>query len=192
MNIIKGSWNRIWFLPVRLRLKRCGKGTFFESFFNIEGAGFISLGSHVRAKPRLHIAAISRHNNKSYSPEIVIGNDVSINYDVHIASINKIVIGDGTLIASKVFITDHMHGQADSKEALELPPSSRPLHSKGPVIIENNVWVGEGCCILPGVRIGRNSIIGANAVVTKDVPAYSVVGGVPAEIIRNVEEKVGL
>ena len=67
---------------------------------------------------------------------------------------------------------------------LSIPPIKRPLYVKGPVIIGNNVWIGEGARILSGVTIGDGSVIGTNAVVTHDVPAYSVVGGVPAKIIR--------
>ena len=52
------------------------------------------------------------------------------------------------------------------------------------MIIEDNVWIGEGVVIMPNVRIGRNAIVGANAVVTKDVPADCVVGGIPARVIR--------
>ena len=59
--------------------------------------------------------------------------------------------------------------------------------SKGPVVIENDVWIGEGVCVMPGVRIGRGAVIGANAVVTQDVPANSVVGGVPAKLIRSLQ-----
>jgi acetyltransferase-like isoleucine patch superfamily enzyme len=60
------------------------------------------------------------------------------------------------------------------------------VFSKGPVIIEDGVWIGEGACVLPGVRVGRFAIVGANAVVTRDVPPYTVVGGVPARPIRTL------
>ena len=63
----------------------------------------------------------------------------------------------------------------------------RPMYSKGPVVIEDNVWIGEMVCILPNVRIGKGSIIGANAVVTKDVPANALVGGNPARVIKIIE-----
>ena len=68
-----------------------------------------------------------------------------------------------------------------------MPANMRPMYSKGPVVIEDNVWIGEMVCILPNVRIGKGSIIGANAVVTKDVPANALVGGNPARVIKIIE-----
>lgn len=69
----------------------------------------------------------------------------------------------------------------------KIAPNKRPLVSKGTVVIEDNVWIGEMVCIMPGIRIGKSSIIGANAVVTKDVPSYCVVGGNPAKVIKNLD-----
>ena len=88
-------------------------------------------------------------------------------------------------MASRIYISDHSHGEIN-KEAFSLPPAYRPLISKGPVIIKDNVWIGEGVCILPGVTIGENSIIGANAVVIKDVPDNCVAGGNPARVLRQI------
>ena len=67
-----------------------------------------------------------------------------------------------------------------------MPVAKRRLHSKGPIIIEDNVWIGENACILENVRIGKCSIIGANAVVTHDIPPYSVAVGVPAKVIKTI------
>jgi lipopolysaccharide O-acetyltransferase len=120
---------------------------------------------------------------------IEIGNYVQINDYVHIGAIEKIKIGDNVLIASKVFISDHNHGQYNSFSELSNPnvnPCQRPLFSKQ-VIIGNNVWIGEQACILPGVRIGDGAIIGAGSVVTKDVPALSIAAGNPAKVIRRFD-----
>ncbi|MCK7499235.1 MAG: hypothetical protein MZW92_58750 [Comamonadaceae bacterium] len=68
-----------------------------------------------------------------------------------------------------------------------MPPNLRPVVSKGPVIIEDEVWLGQGVVVLPNVRIGRSSIIGANAVVTHDIPPYSVAAGAPAKVIRTID-----
>ena len=88
-------------------------------------------------------------------------------------------------MGKKVLITDNAHGTMTPNE-LETAPNLRNLYSKGPVIIEDNIWIGEKASIMPGVHVGKGSIIAANAVVTHDVPPYCIVGGVPAKIIKQI------
>jgi len=83
-------------------------------------------------------------------------------------------------------ITDNAHG-ASNFDLLSIAPNKRPLYSKGPVIIEDNVWIGEKASIMPDVHIGYGSIVGANAVVTRDVPPYCVVIGNPAKIVKIID-----
>ncbi|WP_241697061.1 DapH/DapD/GlmU-related protein [Mariprofundus sp. KV] len=122
-----------------------------------------------------------------------IGKNVQLNDYVHIAGIESIDIGDDTLIASRVFISDHNHGAYDTKDALSSPdvaPATRPLISC-PVSIGKKVWIGENVCILPGVTIGDGAIIGAGAVVTKAVPARSIAIGNPARVVRIFNDDMG-
>lgn len=149
------------------------------------GGKYISIGEGFNSDLRLRLEAFDEHLGHVFSPKITIGNNVSINSDCHIGAINEIIIEDGVLIASKVFITDHYHGEITSKE-IDVPPSERKLYCKGAVKIEKNAWIGEGVAILPNVIIGENSIIGANSVITKNIPKNSVVGGNPARIIRTL------
>ena len=86
----------------------------------------------------------------------------------------------------RVTITDNSHGKNTSYVEFQLSPCKRNIYSKGPVIIEDNVWIGDKATILAGVKIGFGSIVGANSVVTKDVPPYSIVGGVPAKILSTL------
>lgn len=151
----------------------------------LKGSKYIKIGNNFDCDQRMRLDAIDNFLGEKFYPEIIIGNNVSIQKDCHIGAINKIILGDNVLLASKVFISDHSHGEI-TKEALLLPPSQRRLYSKGPVVIENNVWLGENVVVLPGVTIGENSIVGANAVVTKSIPKNSVVGGNPARVIREL------
>lgn len=102
---------------------------------------------------------------------------------MHITAINRITIGNDVLTGRWVTITDNSHGDTDYS-TLQMRPVSRPLISKGPVLIGNNVWIGDKVTILPGVTIGEGAVIAANAVVTKDIPAYSVAVGNPARVIK--------
>lgn len=119
----------------------------------------------------------------SEKPMIIIKNNCDIGQFCHITCVNKIYIGNNVLTGRWVTITDNSHGTSE-REQLILPPKKRPVVSKGEVYIGDNVWIGDKVTILPGTKIGEGSIIGANAVVTKDIPPYSIVVGNPARIIK--------
>lgn len=119
------------------------------------------------------------------APELLIGNNVSLGECSHVTCARNVIIGDGVVTGRFVLITDNGHGQSSAEE-LNVSPLSRETYSKGPVIIGKDVWIGDKVCILPGVTIGDGAIIGANTVVTKDVPAYSLVGGNPARVIKQI------
>ena len=127
----------------------------------------------------------TKYHEQSFSPSITIGNQCNIGEYSHITAINKIVIGDGLLTGRFVLISDNSHGGLSREEAV-IPPVSRKLVSKGEVIIGNHVWIGDKATILAGVHIGDNAIVAANSVVTKDVPANSMVAGSPAIIIKTI------
>lgn len=111
---------------------------------------------------------------------IELGNNVFISHDVDIiAKGKKVVIGNNCLIAQCVFITTNIHGM----EANGIPIANQKELQKA-VIIEEDVWIGAKAIILPGVTIGKGAVVGAGAVVTKDVPPFAVVGGVPAKVIK--------
>ncbi|WP_316833819.1 DapH/DapD/GlmU-related protein [Pedobacter nutrimenti] len=166
-------------------LKLSGKNLLISYPLYLLGGKNISIGDNFISYSRLRLEAHTSFLTQIFNPILSIGNNVAINYDCHIGCINKVIIGDNVLIASKVFITDHFHGNT-TKDIIGTPPSQRKLISKGPVIIENNVWIGENVSIMPNVIIGENSIIGANSVVTKSVPKNTVVAGIPAIIIKTI------
>ena len=150
----------------------------------IYGAENISIGDRLIAKRGLRLEAIIQRNGRKYNPHLIIGNDVIFGDYCHIGCFDSVVIGDGTTIASKVFITDHYHGEISGK-ALSLSPTLRPLFGKS-VFIGKNVWVGEGVSIMPGVTLGDNVIVGANSVVTHSFPENVVIAGCPAKIIKHL------
>ena len=121
------------------------------------------------------------------------GRNVQLNDYVHITAAHSVAIGDNVLMASKIYISDCSHGSYVGNEDDSDPmmsPIYRPLSIK-PVKIEDNVWLGEFVSILPGVTIGKGTIVGANSVVSKSLPPYVIAVGSPAKPIKfyNFENK---
>ena len=168
-----------------LNFKSFGQGSTLPKQSIIKNPQYISIGNNFTSLNNLRLEAWDNYEGEYFKPEITIGDNVSLNADIHIGCINKVIIGNNVLMASRIYISDHSHGDISATTIL-LPPAKRTLVSKGPVIINDNVWIGEGVAILPGVTIGINSIIGANAVVTKNIPANCVAAGNPAKIIKTL------
>ena len=153
----------------------------------VRGKSAIKLGNGLTTGVNVRLDAFQ---SIAGQPILCIGCNVQINDSVHIAAIKQVSIGDNVLIASRVFISDHNHGDYQAQDLLsspDIPPAKRPLTYR-PVCIGNNVWLGEQVCILPGVSIGDGSIIGANSVVTHDIPPNSIAAGNPARVIRFYDE----
>ena len=115
----------------------------------------------------------------TYGGNITIGDFCSINPYTILYGHGNLSIGNNVLIAAHCVIIPANHIFSD----LDSPINSQGLTTKG-IIIEDDVWIGAGCRILDGVTVGKGSIIAAGAVVNKDVEPYTIVGGVPAKIIK--------
>jgi len=152
------------------------------------GLGNVFIGDNFDCGERLKLRTFSEWQGVKYTPKITIGNNVCIQSDCHISAINSVEIGDNVLMASFVYISDHQHGMLDYSDVRSTPPIQRNLSSKGPVRIGNGVWIGEKATILPGVTIGECSIIGANSVVTKNIPPYCIACGCPAKVIKSIPQ----
>lgn len=149
------------------------------------GEKYISIGanSHIGDYGRLTAYSYYPHTKQTFSPEIIIGYNCSIGPQSHITAINRVTIGNNVLTGPRVLITDNAHGKSQISTQ-RIAPANRPLISKGEVVIEDNVWIGEGSMIMPNVHIGKGAIIACNSVVTSDVPAYSIAAGSPTKIIK--------
>ena len=125
-------------------------------------------------------------------PKISIGKNVQINDYVHITAIDSVIIEDNVLIASKVYISDCLHGSYAGGEQSrpEVIVKDRKLSHKS-VLIKENAWLGDNVSILPGTIVGKNSIIGANSVVSKSIPDNSIAVGTPAKVIKKYNDVTG-
>ena len=170
-----------------MRLKKLtmdGSMPFIEEGLALSGDEYIKIGGFFHAGRMFRIEAFDSYGVQKFTPSICIGDHVHILNYCHVGCIEKVEIGDGTIIGSKVLIIDHSHGAVDASES-EIRPLERPLVSK-PIKIGKNCWLGDGVCIMPGVTIGDNVVVGANAVVTHSFESNVVIAGIPAKIIRKI------
>ena len=114
-----------------------------------------------------------------FGKNITIGKNVFINSGCHFQDQGGIVIGDGALIGHNVVLATINHA---------LAPSENRRNYYAPIKIGNNVWIGSNATVLPGVTIGEWSVVAAGAVVSKDIPPYTVVGGVPAKVLKKIKK----
>ncbi|WP_224746175.1 DapH/DapD/GlmU-related protein [Mucilaginibacter glaciei] len=125
------------------------------------------------------------------SKVLLFGTNIQVNDHVHITAMSSVVLGNNVLIASNVYISDSTHGSY-AGDAADSDPLSIPkdrLYSVNSVTIGDNVWLGEKVSVLPGVTIGSGTIVGANAVVTKSLPANVIAVGIPAKPIKKYNFK---
>jgi acetyltransferase-like isoleucine patch superfamily enzyme len=164
----------IWW---RRRLAEFGRLSWIAAPAWVTGHRSISIGSRVSI---WRYSRIEAFNHVPGTVRLRIGDGTVIHPFVHIGAAKSVEIGRGVLFASHVYVTDHDHDISDPNE----PPISNGRTLVAPVRICDYVWLGERVSVLKGVTIGERSVIGAGAIVTRDVPAYSIAVGAPARVVR--------
>lgn len=177
LKIFKSLKIRIVTFYFSKKFKSFGKNSYLLNPLKIDGSINISIGDNVNIAYKCWLAALPLTDVRNVS--LVIGNGTNIGNFNHIFATKEIVIGSNVLTADKVYISDNLH----SYENIDEPILKQPIKQIDSVIIGDGTWIGENACII-GAKIGKNCVIGANAVVTKDVPDYCVVVGLPAIIIK--------
>jgi acetyltransferase-like isoleucine patch superfamily enzyme len=159
----------------------------------VRGSKFMQFGRGVYATSNLWLEAVTAYRDQKFSPHIAIGDSVSFSDGVHISCIERIAIGNHVLMGSHIYISDHNHGLY--KGAAQSPPSDPPTHRQlgggGPVVIADNVWIGDNVVVLGPANIGSGAILAANSVVRGDVPPGAIVGGIPARILKQFQPATG-
>lgn len=170
---------RNWLLARKLGVKKIhiGPGAL------LRGLSCIRMGEDFSAQQALWLEAIAHFNEQTFSPRIVIGEQVRVSHYVHIAATHLVEIGDSVLLGSMVVIIDHNHGSYSGDHSSPLrAPTLRQLESSLKVVIGRNVWLGDSVVVTPGSTIGEGSVIGANSVVIGEIPPFCIAVGVPATV----------
>ncbi len=159
----------------------------------LSGVKFMKIGNNFSAGRGLRLEAVKDYipAKQIFTPQLIIGNHVSIGDYVHIGCNYRVVIGDDVLMGSKIYITDHNHGvyRDNFQDSPYVPPAERKLTEDDSVRIGSRCWIGEFAVILPGVTIGDGAIIGSHSTVTHDIPANSIAVGSPAHVVKQWDEK---
>ena len=149
---------------------------------DIRGKKFIQVSKGFTTGVGCRIEAYPKTDKKV----LFFGENFQMNDYVHITAMECVKIGKNVLLASKIYISDCSHGSYSGDQNDSNPneiPKDRKMFSK-PVVIEDNVWLGEFVSVLPGVTIGNGAIVGANSVVSKNIPANVIAVGSPAKPIK--------
>jgi len=143
----------------------------------VDGHKRISIGTKVYINDRTWLACMPLTGNENCT--LSIGDGTYIARFCHFYATSKIEIGKKVLIADRVYLADNLHEFSD----ITRPVIDQPVKQTGEVIIGDGAWLGENVCII-GAKIGKQSVVGANSVVTKDIPDYCVAVGTPARIVK--------
>ncbi len=164
-------------MNAKLRLRHCivGKMVTVRGNAKIQARGKVIIGNNCRIWSHIGTTQISAGPRAT----IEIGNNSFINTGTIISARTHIKIGNNVQIANQVIMMDNDFHGVDKRDA-------EPVNEA--IIIGDNVWLATRVMVLKGVSIGEGAVVAAGAVVTKDVPPYTLVGGVPAKVIRSIQK----
>lgn len=161
------------------KLNACGAGAHLYSPFRLDGAESISLGKDCVIQANSWLYCNPMQGSEGC---LEIGGGCVLGYNNHITAVRKVVFEDYVLTANNIFVSDNLH----SYEDVATPILQQPIIFKAPVVIGRGSWLGENVCVI-GASIGKNCVIGANSVVTQDIPDYSIAVGAPAVVIKQYD-----
>jgi len=183
--VIKSIINRIIHSYNVSRFGKFGKESFIQEPLRINGSKSIFIGNHVYIQYKTWLASEPLTGEKC--SKLIIEDGCTIGHFNHLYATKSIILHKNVLTADKVYISDNIHGYED----INIPIKKQPIIQKGSVEIGEGSWLGENVCVI-GAHIGKHCVIGANSVVTKNIPDYCVAAGAPAKVIKRFDFDVDL
>ena len=169
-------WNRLRIQREFMRREAFARWPLHGDVLAAFREGRLEVGPQVLLEPDVWLTTGGRGR-------IRIGGGTFLNIAVMVASMGLVEIGEHCMFANGCFVTDASHRFDDPK----LPVPWQGFTTKGPTRVGDNVWCGANVVITSGVTVGERCVIGANSVVTKDIPPFSIAAGAPAKVLRRIE-----
>lgn len=160
----------------KCRFKYLGRRVYIQNPLKLDGCHNMVIEDNVVIQYKTWLAALPLTGGACI---LKIGKNTVLGHFNHIYSTREIIIEENVLTADKVYISDNLHSYQD----ISVPIKDQPIWQNNTVKIGAGSWLGENVCVL-GAKIGKHCIIGANSVVTKDIPDYTVAVGIPARVIK--------
>lgn len=179
-SVIRRIFNDIIHFSNVSRFGKFGKESFIQKPLRINGSKSIYIGNHVFIQYKTWLASEPLTGEKK--SKLVIEDGCTIGHFNHIYATKSIILHKDVLTADKVCISDNMHGY----DNISIPIKKQPIIQKGTVEIGEGSWLGENVCVI-GAHIGKHCVIGANSVVTRNIPDYCVAVGAPAIVIKRFD-----
>lgn len=174
-----------WVRPVGLGT--LGSNSYFEEPYTIRSPHRVHIGDDVRIGARALLSVVEQFKGTRYDAELTIGDGCDIGRDLFVACVGRVDIGRRVGMSARVFIGDTERASHD----VDISVVDHTMREPSFVRIEDDVAIGVGAILLPGVTLGERSIVGAGSVVTRSVPPRCIVFGNPARIIRSYSEEAG-
>lgn len=155
-----------------------GKRSVLMCPLRLVGEERIAIGNRVFIGPGSWLQTLPEDHNSSVA--MVLGDGTSIAGGCVISAVRQVILEEEVLVARNVYISDHMHKYTDINTSI----LCQGLDKIRPVRVKKGAWLGQNVVVCPGVTIGQGAVIGANSVVTRDVPDFSVAAGAPARVVK--------
>ncbi|MDE2367968.1 MAG: acyltransferase [Burkholderiales bacterium] len=181
---VKNWIKALIYRPMRVAMGRGSRILWPRTLCN---RGGILLGTDCHVGAHVVLNSLRDESRGGALGRIVLGNDVYVGGYTQIHAMNRIELGEGSVLSEHVYISDVAHG-LDPKAG---PIMKQPNVSRGPVVLGKGVFIGYGCSVLPGVTLGDHCVVGTRSVVTRSFPPYSMVVGAPARLIKSYDMESG-